>query len=703
MSGLVASDNDTFFVLRDCRQLLTRRLVEVARHAGVGSPSVLEAFADEHGAAFDELVANSRQDGFEQTNGLTASRISLVGNDDLEIQIHIGNLIARLKENERINLWQVQLRFMTLLRRPHLTAETNPAGLEPINCALWALCHASQETLEKKFERLDRLEEQLALELPEIYEALDSLLQQFRVDTAEIRPVQREVRQSPVAQFRAASSTVGASNPTNPLASLQQLVRGDSAPVASRPAPIGNLQIPGHAEDNALLNASTLAMLNQVMTRLAEWTPLAEGRLPTKSPAHPDHPVPEGSRDLLVRAQDIDLPAGSPAAVALDTLSAVFEAISANPDFSARIKELFGRLHIPFFRLAVLDESFFANPQHPVRQLSNRLGRAAIGLDDEATADHAVCRFIANAIGQLEQLVARSDANFQVLSDALEQFIAQRDRAIREASTRYVQLLSSSEREFLARTEVDAWVQQSLARFTDPTVRRFLARDWRRVMLAAALAGGAKGGAWTEADTTISDLSWSFQPKTTADERKKMLALVTTLIRRINAGLDAAGVTAESRQPFMDACFELQTSVLRATSAPIATIPPAPTADGADDENRDAQTDADEILQDGGILVHRLDHWHPTDPAAKPLPVALAIGDWVRIRLPDDSSLCGLYCEQTPIRQTILLFNPDWGYAVAISASQMAGQLQAGSAKVMSQAKLFDDAIAHALTALSPH
>ena len=118
---------DAFFILRDARGLFQRRLVEIARRSGIHAPQVIDAFAREIETAYDELAASTKRDGFEQTSGLTASRISLVGHDDLELEIRIGDLINRLKGNERIDRWRVQLRYMTLLDRPRMSAENNPA------------------------------------------------------------------------------------------------------------------------------------------------------------------------------------------------------------------------------------------------------------------------------------------------------------------------------------------------------------------------------------------------------------------------------------------------------------------------------------------------------------------------------------------------------------------------------------------------
>ena len=85
---------DAFFILRDCRERFQRGLAEIVRQAGVSAPAVIDAFVREIATAHDELAASSRADGFGQTDGLTASRISLVGNDDLEVEIRIGDIYS---------------------------------------------------------------------------------------------------------------------------------------------------------------------------------------------------------------------------------------------------------------------------------------------------------------------------------------------------------------------------------------------------------------------------------------------------------------------------------------------------------------------------------------------------------------------------------------------------------------------------------
>lgn len=61
------------------------------------------------------------------------------------------------------------------------------------------------------------------------------------------------------------------------------------------------------------------------------------------------------------------MPLGKPAAIALDTLSLIFDAIFATPDLPDAVKAIVSRLQIPLPKVAILDDTFFANTQHPAR------------------------------------------------------------------------------------------------------------------------------------------------------------------------------------------------------------------------------------------------------------------------------------------------------------------------------------------------
>ena len=77
-------------------------------------------------------------------------------------------------------------------------------------------------------------------------------------------------------------------------------------------------------------------------------------------------------------------------------------------------------------------------------------------------------------------------------------------------------------------------------------------------------------------------------------------------------------------------------------------------------------------------------------------------GDWISFELPGGERLCGRHCGQLPDSGTILLFNSDWGYAVAMAPSLLEQQRGDERARVISEASLFDDAAERALAQMAP-
>lgn len=711
---------DSFFVLRDCRELFQRRLAEIAKLSGISSPNVIEALTREVGAAHDELASSTQQDGFGQTAGLTASRITLVGNDDLDLEIRIADIANRLKGNDRIDPWRVQLRYMALLQRPKMAAESNPLGLEPICRGLWAICRESGDNLDQNLDRLGRLEEDLQARLPDIYTELNELLESHHVQPAPTQVVHPGRGSGGGGSLGGGDSggggsVVGGSGSagglpgTNAFATLQQALRQQFAADDILPAGLlsGNANPAGSA-GNIVLNASTMVMLNHLMERLHV---LEQQHVSGMSGISP---VESGGQPALreLRSKDIDVPLGKPAAIALDTLSLIFESIFAASDLPDAVKAAIGRLQIPLLKLAILDPSFFADTQHPARRLVNRMARAAIGLAQDTGREHPVCVSLGKVADAVRSSLETNNGELSPHLEELDALIEERDQSLQANAQPYVQLVLEHEAREASRSVAQDWLLEALSHTTEPAIRRFLSEYWLRVMQSVHLDGGTTGTRWTEYDTTSKELLWSVQPRPSAEERKQLLALIPSLIKRINAGLDLLAIPAEERTPFLNACFDLQTAALRtrpgAPGAPVVPMQPSASAPEqiapvAVSSTRVMAEPSDQILERNGILVHYLGR-----PAETPSPWRSGAstrteGDWISFHLPDDELLCGRHCGQASSSGTVLLFNSDWGYAVALAPSSLEQQLRTGRARIVSESSLFDEAAERALGQIAPH
>ena len=695
-SAATASD-DAFFVLRYCREHFQRRLGELLQQCGVTSRSTIEAFTQAIGAAHDELASAIKTGGFDETAGLTASRISLVGHDELDLEIRIGDLVTHIRNNESIGHWRVQLRYMTLLDRRDMRPEQNPLGLEPISRGLWAICRESEWTLDAKLSLLDRLEEMLQLRLPEIYSELNGLLEHHRIEPAQVSVVQQRSGSRPsggTGSNTGAMATQATGLP-NALAALHQAIGQQSGGTpfqndASAAIPFaGNAGAPA---GNAVLNASAVVMLNHLMERLNA----LESRQTTPGTA-----VASDAALHAIKSKDLDLPLGSSAGIALDTLSMIFEAIFATPDLPDSVKAAIGRLQIPLLRRAILDPGFFGDAEHPARRAVNRLARAAIGLPRETRHDHPLCEHLARIADAIKTGLEAENGDISGQIEAIETLIAERDQAVAMAAAPFVRLVREHESREAASIQAQDWLKTALQTPLPIDVARFFSQYWLRVMETAHHQDNGTGERWKAYETTAKELAWSVQPKQVPDERKELLLLIPTLLRRVNAGLDFGGISPEERKPFLDACFDLQTAALRNKSdlQQFTTSPSGASATA----NASPPASADrppQILEHDAVRVRYLGQYRAWRSAGT---AAYKEGDWIAFQITPEERLCGRLCWQGAPYATTVFFNPVWGHAVALPPTMLDAQLRGKQAEVVSDLRLFDDAANRALGQVRPN
>lgn len=443
------------------------------------------------------------------------------------------------------------------------------------------------------------------------------------------------------------------------------------------------------------MDAAAMVMLKHLFDRLAT----LEARSGSASPADTPPTLPL----FALKSQDLDLPPGKPEAIALDTLSLIFEAIFDSADLPDAIKAAMARLQIPLFKLALIDQTLFANDRHPARRLINGMARAAIGLPQDSGSEHPVCRQISRLTTAVRDTLAQQGVSLDPQLAELDALITARDQAITLAAEKHVQLLIEHENREYATQVAGTWLRASLSRTSSPPIAAFLEEYWLRVMIAAASDGGTHGLRWQQDSSTGDQLIWSVLPKETAEERKRLAGMASSLVTRIGVGLDQIGVSVEERSPFLNALFDLQTAALRSRAAPPAALsetlpgnfPQAPAANPATGSGP-------VLLELDGRRVLCLAM--PTDARSshRLSPADWQVGDWLRFSVPDRGPHCGLCCWQSQGSGRVLFFNPDWGYAVAMHRASLDQQLRSGGAQIVSRIATFDAAAERALSRLDP-
>jgi hypothetical protein len=91
----------------------------------------------------------------------------------------------------------------------------------------------------------------------------------------------------------------------------------------------------------------------------------------------------------------------------------------------------------------------------------------------------------------------------------------------------------------------------------------FLRETWGELLARAHAAGGYDGAAWSDAANTMQELVWSLKPITAPAERARLVALLPGLLKRVSAGMDAAGMSVENRKSVLDELMARHREILQ--------------------------------------------------------------------------------------------------------------------------------------------
>lgn len=681
----MALHSDNFEILRDCRALFLKRLGALLQESRLVSGNAIAAIQEGTGAYFDEVVASNRRGSFaDEAHGLTASRITLLGEDDLELGIRLDNLTAGLFESTGGGLWKLHLRFVTLLRRPDLPKSDNPLGPKGISQGLSTMfAAAGASSLEQKLALLDRFESCLRENLPGLYAELNDFLERGGVETAQ--PSIVGAAESPAA------AKAGPARSENALLALQQAL------LAHLPAaPAGGAT--GSAGAAAtLLNQTSLEQLMFRLDALERMgrvgPPVMPGSGPTTETLMPalfdESAAPQAPK--IIRSAELGIPKSSAESLAIDTLAMIFEAIFDDPELPDALKAAVSSLQIKLLRVAMKDGTLFTDAMHPARRVLDRMGHAVLGLPLDVPARHPICTRLFELASGLRTEPGIDKSAFEKALAELDTLITRRNQELAAAARNYQPLLDQLDRRDQVGTQAAAAINEALASNPPEVARRFLDQVWRQVLLQVGNEHGPDSPQWQEHASAIDGLLWSFHPKTAGDDRKALAQRLPLILKTLKSGMERIELPMPAQETFLDDFFMLQREALRA--APVATTAADPDTEipATGLPGTSGQVLAGE-MRSGQLTLATLDYADVEPPPSR--AAAYAAGDWLSFTMPDGKARLG---QVGLISRRILLINPDAGLAIAIHPAILDRQLREGDAIIRSGFSLFERAATRAL------
>lgn len=559
------SDELTALALKKTRREEQGVLLEAVSLVRQNRPEIELRFRRAFVDVFERRIYNRSVLG---TAGLDPdSELTLVDDNEIEDRIALTRIVHRANSKlDPDEVLGVRARLAALVERDWFEEDKHPASPEAVFEALRTALDHLGPSVEIKAALLEAFEPYVSANLNRVYANVNETLKSNRVLT-RIKPRAVVSRGAPkaagstgqapgaplpagagVAGARAAGTgdAVGAVTP-HLLETFEDLLRqiqsgkGSARQAAARiladPQGFGVADLPLPAPEVPLVEA--LDSLQQ----------FAAGEV--KVSGHLLEDLMEQARD---KGSALDQ-------LTVEIVALVFDYIYADRHLPDLVKQQLLRLQVVAVKAALLDRSFFARRQHPMRRLIDRITEVATDPDSDVTPESPLMTGL-REIG--DRILAEFERDLGVFEDALQRVDLIAFAESERRATQLAELTRKVERvETLAVAE-DAARADILARCDEQTpefVRDFLAQWWAQAMAEIRTRPQAPASDWDEALALGEQLLWSTAPKT-PDEIPRLAALLPRLIGGLMRGLQNTSIAREEREKFFNSLLQWHTRAI---------------------------------------------------------------------------------------------------------------------------------------------
>jgi hypothetical protein len=422
--------------------------------------------------------------------------------------------------------------------------------------------------------------------------------------------------------------------------------------------------------------------------------------------------VPQGMHNVLRDLQDspIGAKANQLEAMTIELVAMLFDFVFETKDLPDSMKVLIGRLQIPVLKAAMLDGAFFSKKSHPSRLFVNALARAGIGWSPTMGIDDPLHKKIEALVHRVLDEFTDDIYLFDTLRKDLETFLEEEEKNAEANIQTSADEIDQRDRQEIARVVSRAAIEQRLETHTVPNfLGAFLREKWINTLVYLQLQGGEESEPWGSALATLDDLVWSVQPKRSSEERKKLVATLPNLLKRLHGGLQKVGWGADEREHFMSNLVEAHAAAVKPSLAAEA-MPTTAVAAAAAAAAEVAHAKGDvETATKARALAEAMAPAPPLppEPAVEvvqdhfaDLAATLERGMWVEFEGDDGQLAFAKLAWVSPLRGTYLFTNRQGQKAVSLTADELADRFRSDRARLVEAEPLIDRAFVSMMASL---
>lgn len=414
--------------------------------------------------------------------------------------------------------------------------------------------------------------------------------------------------------------------------------------------------------------------------------------------------VPQGKHNVLRDLQQsaIGQRASQLESMTIELVAMLFDFIFETKDLPDGIKALLARLQIPVLKAAMLDGAFFAKKSHPARLLVNELAHAGLGWSPEMGTDDPLYRKLDEIVHRILDGFTDDLAIFEKMRTALTEFLEQEEKAAELNIQTSAEEVHERDRRQLATTIANGEIERRIETHSLPNfLASFLRTQWLRALEGTYLEEGEESDAWAQRLSTLEDLVWSVAPKKSGDDRKRLVALLPSLLKRMNVGMQQVPWPKNEREQFMAHLVEAHAAAVK----PSLSVVPSPTSAVA--EQARAEAEHAKAVGDEAAAAKAARLAEAMSPAA-PAPVvevpeliadhyleiaqSLERGMWVEFEDEDGQLSFAKLAWVSPLRGTYLFTNRQGQKAMSMTADELAQRFRADRARLVEAEPLIDRA-----------
>ena len=644
-----------------------------------------------------------------------ASKLALIDLNTVDESVLVGNIVRVVENMCHEELVALNRGIGHLLGKPHLESGANPLGPNTIVAAFAEALGVLQAENRARFQILKELNQAPLGELASIYADVNRHLANLRIiPPGSVRS--SSARNKATAQKRAsAAEKPDVSQPPpemDVMSMFRRMASHGGFPLSGHPPPPSRVFPPLPPTASGYVPGAPIVAtpgLREGLTRLQQ----GQTDFDVEGMQVAFSGIPEGMHNVLRDLQESPLGqrANQLEAMTIEMVAMLFDFIFETRDLPDGIKALLARLQIPVLKVAMLDGAFFARKAHPARLLVNALAAAGLGWSPAMGQDDPLYRTIDRIVHRIIDGFGDNLGIFDELRAELEAFLASEEQAAEANFATTAEAINEDDRKDLAAVVAKSEIERRVESYPLPRfLAEFLRRKWQGTLEGIYLREGEDSDAWGSSVATLEDLVWSVQPKKTPEDRKHLVALLPSLLKRLAAGVPGARWSAGEREAFMANLVEAHAAAVKPS---LATVP-SPTAAVAEAAKAEAEVakasgDSEKAARAEALAAAMA----PAEPARPDLGTevlddeyleiarSMDRGMWVEFEDDDGQLSFAKLAWISPLRGNYLFTNRQGQRALSMTAEVLAEQFRANRARLVEAEPLIDRAFTRVISELS--